>query len=208
MGPKQQNNAMLDEIKALIDTKFEEQSKKIDTLQDKIDANHNALQTALEKIDQKAQKAIDQGTKNQEELKHLEERYNKKQNLLNQLEEEIEDLKNRSLRTTLIFRNISKTQNEKSWEDTKETLANQILKVIPNFSENGVYYNIERAHRQPLNQNSKSKYKTPVNIAKFANWSFSEKVKSGFIEASRNGNTQTMVSQMYSKNSANEETKH
>ena len=53
------------------------------------------------------------------------ERYNKQQNLLNHLEEEIEDLKNRSLRTTLIFQNISKIQNEKSWEDTKETLANQ-----------------------------------------------------------------------------------
>ena len=119
--------------------------------------------------------------------------------MLNQLEEEIEDLKNRSLRTTLIFRNISKTQNEKSWEDTKETLANQILKVIPDFSENEVYYNIERAHKQPLNQNSKSKYKTPVIIPKVANWSFPEKVKSGFIEALRNRDTQAMVSQMYSK---------
>ena len=137
MGPKQQNNAMVDEIKALIDMNFEELSKRIDTLQDKIDANHNALQSALEKTDQKA---IDQSTENQEELKHLkfrfddhEERYNKQQNLLSQLEEEIEDFKNRSLRITHIFRNISKTQNEKSWEDTKETLANQILKVIPDF---------------------------------------------------------------------------
>ena len=77
--------------------------------------------------------------------------------MLNQLEEEIEDLKNGSLRTTLIIRNISKTQNDKSWEDTKETLTNQILEVIPDFSENEFYYNIEKAHRQPLNQNSKSK---------------------------------------------------
>ena len=71
MGPKQQNNAMVDEIKTLIDTNFEELSKKIDTLQDKMDVNHNALQIALEKTDQKAQKAIDQSTENQEELKHL-----------------------------------------------------------------------------------------------------------------------------------------
>ena len=84
------------------------------------------LQIALEKTDQKAQKVIDQSTENQDELKHLkfqfddhEERYNKQQNLLNHLKE-IKDLKNRSLRTTLNFRNISKTQNEKSWEDTKE----------------------------------------------------------------------------------------
>ena len=49
MGPKQQNNAMVDKIKALLDTKFEELSKNIDTLQDEIDANHNALHIALEK---------------------------------------------------------------------------------------------------------------------------------------------------------------
>ena len=111
-----------------------------------------------------------------------EERYNKQQNLLNQLEGE--DLKNRSLRTTFIFPHMSKTQNKKSWEDTKETLTNQILRVIPDFTEDEVYYYIKKTHTQPLNQNSTSKYKTPVIIAKFANWSFSEKVKSAFIEAS------------------------
>ena len=71
--------------------------------------------------------------------------------------------------------------------------------MIPDFPEIEVYYNIKRAHRQPLNQNSKSRYKTPVIISKFANWSFSKKVKSGIIEKSQNGNTQTMVYQMYSK---------
>ena len=88
--------SMVDEIKALIDMKFEELSKKIDTLQDNIDANHNALQIALERTDQRAQKATDQSTENQEKLKHLkfqfdehEEIYKKQQNLLNQLEEEI-----------------------------------------------------------------------------------------------------------------------
>ena len=120
----------------------------------------------------------------------------------------MEDLKNRSLRATLIFRNISKTQNKKPWEDTKETVANQILKFIPDFTDDEVYYSIERAHRQPLNQNRKCKYKTSVVIAKFANLYFSEKVKSGFIEASRNGDTQTIVLGCTPKNSANKETQH
>ena len=66
-----------------------------------------------------------------------EERYNKQQKLLNQLEGE--DLKNRSLRTTFIFPHMRKTQNKKSWEDTKETLINQILRVIPDFTEDEVY---------------------------------------------------------------------
>ena len=54
---------MVDKIKVLINTtNFEELSKRIDTLQEKIDANHNALHIALEKTDQKAQKAINQST--------------------------------------------------------------------------------------------------------------------------------------------------
>ena len=57
---------MVDKIKVLINTtNFEELSKRIDTLQEKIDANHNALHIALEKTDQKAQKAINQSTENQ-----------------------------------------------------------------------------------------------------------------------------------------------
>ena len=36
----------------------------------------------------------------------------KKDNLLSQVEEEIEDVTNKSLRTTLIFQIISKTQSE------------------------------------------------------------------------------------------------
>ena len=58
----------------------------------------------------------------------------KKENLLRQVEEEIEDVKSKSLRATFIFQIISKTQSEKSWKDTKEMLANQILNVIPGFS--------------------------------------------------------------------------
>ena len=41
------------------------------TLQNKIDPDHNTLQIALDKTEQKAQKSIDQNATNQEELKHL-----------------------------------------------------------------------------------------------------------------------------------------
>ena len=75
MGTKQKNNAMVEEIKALIDATFEELSKEIDTRQDKIDANHNALQITLEKTNQKSQKAINQSSENQEELEHLKLRF-------------------------------------------------------------------------------------------------------------------------------------
>ena len=146
----------------------------------------------MEKTDQKAQKAIDQSTENQGELKHLkflfddlEERYNKQQNLLNQ------DLKNRSLRIEQL--SLFKIWAKSKMKNHGKTLIKDASK--PNLKSHSrllrkwgrTSYNIERAHRQPLNQNGNSKSKTPVIIVKFANWSFSEKVKSGFIEASWNG---------------------
>ena len=45
---------MADKVKALSDKNFEELNKKIDTLQNKIDANHNALQVAVDRKNQKA----------------------------------------------------------------------------------------------------------------------------------------------------------
>ena len=137
----------------------------------------------MEKTDQKAQKAIDQSTENQGELKHLkflfddlEERYNKQQNLLNQ------DLKNRSLRIEQL--SLFEIWAKSKMKNHGKTLIKDASK--PNLKSHSrllrkwgrTSYNIERAHRQPLNQNGKSKSKTPVIIVKFANWSFSEKVKS------------------------------
>lgn len=45
---------MADKVKAFSDKNFEELNKKIDTLQNKIDANHNTLQVALDRKNQKA----------------------------------------------------------------------------------------------------------------------------------------------------------
>ena len=85
-------------------------------LQNKIDADHNTLQIALDKTEQKAQKSIDQNTTNQEELKHLKSWFNEQRKIqkttefINRLEQVIEDLKNESLRSTIIFWDISKSQ--------------------------------------------------------------------------------------------------
>ena len=42
------------------------------------------------------------------------------------IKEELEDLKNRSMRKTLIFRNIQQDQRRESWDRTKIILANEI----------------------------------------------------------------------------------
>ena len=67
---------------------------------------------------------------------------------------------------------------------------------------------IQNEHRTqtPWQKTSKSKYNKLVIIAKFATWSFSEKVKLHFISASQEGQTEVIASQMYSK-SVNERKK-
>ena len=66
---------------------------------------------------------------------------------IHRLDIEVEDLKNRSLRKKLVFRNIKKQQSEKTWDDPKIVLANEISKNIQDFSKEEIIKNIERAHR-------------------------------------------------------------
>ena len=47
----------------------------------------------------------------------------------------LEDSKNRSMRKTLVFRNIIQPQQRESWVQTKQTLANEILNVMPELDK-------------------------------------------------------------------------
>ena len=61
-------------------------------------------------------------------LAEINETVNNQAITIRVLDVEVEDLQNRSLRKTLIFRNIKKQQSEKTWDDTKMVLANKISK--------------------------------------------------------------------------------
>ena len=96
----------------------------------------------------------------------------------------------------LVFRNIRQQQQRESWDQTKQTVANEILNVMPEIDKDYIIRKIERAHRVKGNN-----YGTflPV-IAKFSDWTFSEQVKSSFIRAAKDKKDETpiIVSQMYS----------
>ena len=89
-----------------------------------------------------------------------------------ELTDELEDSKNRSMRKTLVFRNIRQPQQRESWDQTKQNLANEILNVMPELYKDYIISKIERVHRAKDNN-----YGTilPV-IAKFSDWTFSEQV--------------------------------
>ena len=59
---------------------------------------------------------------------------------------ELEDLRNRKMRSTLIFKNITGIQNE-SWEDTSCLLANFITQLDLPYSCGEIDFQISQAHR-------------------------------------------------------------
>ena len=82
------------------------------------------------------------------EMKEQSDKISKQSETISELESEIDELKNRSLRKTLIFNNIKYQQaNESSWSDTISVLIDQISRVSPETTKEEISKNIERAHR-------------------------------------------------------------
>ena len=112
------------------------------------------------------------------------------------IEEELEDLKNRSMGKTLIFRNIQQDPRSESWDQTKIILAKEIKTKMENIDHSIIIKKTEREHKAKENRSGKN---LPIT-AKFNEWNFSEEVKASFIKAAKDGNdcTPIFVSQMYS----------
>ena len=48
---------------------------------------------------------------------------------------DVEDIKNRSLRNTLIFKNILQPRKRESWDESKDILTKEIKSVMPTVEE-------------------------------------------------------------------------
>ena len=119
------------EIKDLLNAKFSETGIRLTSLEDKLDNVTKVIHLKLNAVGTTAQEASTCARENREEIEGLNFSFaelNKIDNnqpiIINQLDVEVEHLKNRSLRKTLVFRNIKKQQSEKTWDDTKMVLAN------------------------------------------------------------------------------------
>ena len=121
------------------------------------------------------------------EMKEQSDKISKQFETISELEKEIEELKNRSLRKTLIFKNIKYQQaNESSWSDTKSVLIDQVSRVLPETCKEEISKIIERAH-SVHSKGTSSNGSPPYLVVKMVNWEFSEKVKSAFIQENQNG---------------------
>ena len=199
-------NDSLGEIKALLNEKFDESSNKLVSIEKKFDTTAREIYIKMEQIEKKAEEAKSNASNNSDEIESLKfemkeqsDKISKQFGTISKLESEIEELKNRSLRKALIFKNIKYQQaNENSWSDTKSVLIDQISRVLPETTKEEISNNIERAHRVHSKGTSPNG-SPPYLVVKMVNWEFSEKVKSAFIQENQNVRSQVFVFQMYSK---------
>ena len=145
--PKSSNTPLQSPAKDSIASKQSLIKNKLASLEDYIEAVKNKITKQykeviglIRNIDKTAKSALDLAmsnsaliAENTEKISSHEFEY---QTLLERLEslevenkvikEELEDLKNRSIRKMLIFRNIQQHQRTESWDQTKIILANKI----------------------------------------------------------------------------------
>ena len=133
------------------------------------------------------------------EMIEQSEKISKQFETISELESEIEELKNRSLKKALIFKNIKYQQADKSSSsETMSVLIDQISRVLPETTKEEILKNIEIAHR--VCRKGTSSNGSPLYlVVKMVNCEFSEKVKWAFIQENQNGQSQVFVSQMYLK---------
>ena len=115
------NNKSLDEIKALLNEKFDDFSKKLISIEEKIDTTTREIYIKMKQIERKADDAKTNASNNSDEIESLKfemkeqsEKISKQFETISELESEIEELKNRSLRKTLTFKNIKYQQADES----------------------------------------------------------------------------------------------
>ena len=98
------------------------------------------------------------------------------------LEEEIEERTNRSLRQTLVIKGIPEIKNGKEkWSDTWQLLAETISKTI-NISYDDSYDMFNRVHRSPPSDHPQMKNKRPI-YATLHDWDDCEYLVDKFCKA-------------------------
>ena len=110
-------NNSLDEIKPLFNEKFDEFSNKLVSVEEKFDTTAREIYIKMEHIEKKAEDAKANASNNIDEIENLKfemkeqsDKIGKQFETISELKSEMEELKNRSLRKTLIFKYIKYQQ--------------------------------------------------------------------------------------------------
>ena len=134
-----------------------------------------------------------------------EDRINKLETQVQEKNDEIEDLRNRSMRNTLIFKNLPEENNE-AWEDTCRVLAKFIhSKLDLPYEKEFIDGQIIKAHRGRAEifrkeEESENQWKgcNPI-LAQIVNCQLAEEIKTEIIKLHAQKRPKVTVNQMYSK---------
>ena len=121
-------------------SKFETLEVKLNVIENQFDAVQVYLQNAIRVVENKADEATEISKRNRDEVESLnfrlgeQNRKSTDQDIeIRRLLDDVDDLKNRSLRKRLTLKNIPyNSNNENSWNETKNVLTAEIAKVLPN----------------------------------------------------------------------------
>ena len=205
MAPKTDYAARLKELKDLIETT----NANIKLLENRITTNHEELMARVCNVETQAKEALDLAKKNEiitnEVLEKQQETYddlksdlskrittqvkedlhiNKIETQLRGLLLELEDLRNRSMRSNLSFKGIPEESKE-TWDDTSQLLDGFITENLNlPYSFDQMDMQISRAHRTNDDdsgrmRNNKSEPR-PIT-AQFVNWRVAEEVRRKII---------------------------
>ena len=116
---------------------------------------------------------------------------------------ELQNIRNRSMRDNLIFKDIGESGNE-NWENTTQVLADFIHDNLNlGYLFNEIDSQISRVHRASENNNNgkKNNRKGPRPIiAKFVNWRFAEEIHNKIINLNKTKKLENLFcNQMSSK---------
>ena len=197
--------AELKEIKDML----QQTNEKIAAIDARITSNHDEIISRINNIEETAKKALTTAEKNegdiftlkntQDELKEswktelssatnalIEDLNNTKLRLETQLRGalvELDDIRNRSMRSTLVFKNI-KEKNKETWEQTTDILREYIIEELNlSYDYQDLDFLISRAHRGPApedngesnNSNDSNRGPRPI-YAQFVNWRIAEEI--------------------------------
>ena len=112
-------------IRSLIENKFASLEERIEAVENKITKQYKEVLGLIRNIDKTAKSALDLAMSNSALIAENTEKISSHEFEYQTLEE-LEDSKNRSMRKTLILRNIQQDQRSESWDQTKMILANKI----------------------------------------------------------------------------------
>ena len=214
------SNHTLKELKYAI----EQITENIIEMKTTIKQNHQEVISKIEKVEKKTEEALILAKQNKTKINNINKDYNEfkkhcNPDLINNLTDhinkleaqvrgtlmEIDDLRNRSMRNTLIFRNLPEGNNE-TWEDTCGLLVSYIYsKLNLQYDQDTIDNQISRAHQgseeksRNVAEDSNPRQGPKPVLAQFVNWHFAEEVKAGIIKLNAQKRTNVTVNNMYSK---------